>query len=500
MTTTEWNRTDRLALAVLLALAVVLRLGVAWQLPSIVHPDETWDYLEKAYKLAFGQGIDTWRYEYGMRPLFFPALLGAAMRVGHALGGSYDAALAGVSVLMALLSLPAVAVAYLWGRRAAGLVGGVICGALGAVWYEFLYFSPHALTEVLAADLLLPAAYLLAFAAPGARGRPAAAAALLVMAAYARPQVAPAVAVVGAWLLFARARGEIAWAASGGVCMFALLGVLDWISFGHPFQSIAMMLYSELYMKVASYYGEDPFFHFFRLMFHYWGGAFALVVALAAAGARRLPLPAAMALALLVAHTMIGHKEYRFIYPAIMLGMLLAGVGSAMVLERLVPALRVPERGPRMVALVTGLAVLFWSVTSLALATQGPFRREWQRVAGRIAASREVARLPEVCGIGFWKIDGGSFSRHMAVAHRVPMFGISTPSRFAADAVSFNVLLAPDDALPPDGIFALRRCFFDGYAPPGANQRRAHVCVLTRPGSCAPGAVNDPDPNRPPGW
>ncbi len=485
---------DRLVLVMLLLLALALRLRVGVNATYIIHPDEIWDYLEQGHRLAFGTGQLTWTYEHGLRSPFFPSLIGVAMRVGAWFSTTFDAKLNAVAVMMSVLSLPAVAVAYLWGRRAAGSLGGLISGTLAAVWYEFLYYAPHALSEVLAGDLLIVGIYLtIGITSPG-RGRLLVAGMLLALAVYTRIQIAPGAAIVALALWVTGGRHCVGWIALGAGAVLFALGSLDWMSYGYPFQSIGMNIYANIIAGVAKYYGQQPIYFYPDMMLHYWGGAFALIGLLGLIGAMRVPLAAGAAAAILLAHSLVGHKEYRFIYPALPLLMVLVGVGSAQVLAV------ISARG-RAATVAVGIgAVLFWSVTSWAVATQGPFRREWQRVAGHIEASRHVAGLADICGIGFYRLDGDAFPRHMGQTHPVAFFTISDEQRFAADAASFNVVIAPDDALPGDARFGPPRCWADGLYDPFSNRRRPHICVMVRAGGCVAGAVSDPNLARPPGW
>jgi hypothetical protein len=60
-----------------------------------------------------------------------------------------------------------------------------------------------------------------------------------------------------------------------------------------------------------------------------WGGAGTTMLLLMAIGAWRLPLLLVDAVVILAVHSGVGHKEYRFIYPAIVPLTVLAGVGLA---------------------------------------------------------------------------------------------------------------------------------------------------------------------------
>jgi hypothetical protein len=60
-------------LAVLMALAVVLRLVPTVFEPSMVWADEIFQTSEQAHRLVYGSGLVPWEFQLGMRSWLLPA-------------------------------------------------------------------------------------------------------------------------------------------------------------------------------------------------------------------------------------------------------------------------------------------------------------------------------------------------------------------------------------------------------------------------------------------
>ena len=103
-------------------LAVVIRATVMALLPSILHPDEVM-WLEQANRLVNHQGLKTWDFQTGERSWLWPGLIAGFMALGQLFGSPPSGGLAGVAVLLCIVSLPPVVCGFLWGRNIAGLPG-----------------------------------------------------------------------------------------------------------------------------------------------------------------------------------------------------------------------------------------------------------------------------------------------------------------------------------------------------------------------------------------
>jgi hypothetical protein len=205
-----------------------------------------------------------------------------------------------------------------------------------------LYLGHRPLAEVVSAPLVVWGLALTVGRAGEAEGESAGWRAsrvglsLLAMAVFFRPH--NAMFAVGVVAIF-RWRGKMD-AYRRAVDIFAVwglaYGLVDWATWGLPFQSAGAYLRANLIMGVTTdYYASSPP----GLLV---GGLLAtggpVVVALgigALLGARRASGLAAITGAFLLAHQLFPHKQLRFVYPALPLLAALAAVGFEMLVERL---------------------------------------------------------------------------------------------------------------------------------------------------------------------
>src|SRR5262249_51084709 len=149
-----------------------------------------------------------------------------------------------------------------------------------------------------------------------------------------------------------------------------------------------------------------------------------------------------VAVVILVTHSVIGHKEFRFIYPIIPLAVTLAGLGTAEV----VSALRARAGWLRSPA-----AACVAGVTVCVLGAARPRRifPLWSRYSGNLIVFQALNRDPGACGIALVgsQVDpviGGDY----AYLHRnLPMYFFRTAGedRMARLTPSFNAIVT---ALP----------------------------------------------------
>ena len=300
---------------------------------------------------------------------------------------------------------------------------------------------------------------------------------------------------VGLWLLWRRGARTFRVLLAGGAIPVVAAGLLDWATYTYPFQSFIFNVWANLVGGVSAHYGVQPLYYYADLEAHYLGGTLAVLAVLALLGAQLRPLPLLLAVVIIGTHSALGHKEYRFLAPALPFVVVSVGLGAS----RIIAWLQRQSGAAGRTALVATALVLF-AFASWAQALEGPFRREWFRGSGEIAAARSIAAMSDVCGIGAYGIDGSALAGMARYHHDVPVYTVSKPERFVQDAVSFNVLIAPDDHLPPAAGFAMAGCWANGFNEASFNTRMPHICVLVRPGACRPGAVSDPDLDHVPGW
>lgn len=414
-----------------LLLAGMIRFAAMMTQTYVIFPDETFQYLEQGHRLAFGDGIVPWEYHDGIRSWLLPAVLAALMRAGTLLAEGPQVYLWLIRGACILLSLSVVWVGFRMGERRGGLALGLFAGLLGAVWFDLVWFAPVVLTETVAAHLVILAIGL-ADGSTMSRSAPAdtakrepdptaghprttrallAAGACLGLAACLRYQYSPVIAVIALWQF------RLSWshwrpALIGGVVVTLLgAGVLDWVTWGAPFQSIWLHFLRNTMDGVGSAMGTNPpIYYLAYLIIGLWPAP--ILLPLAVLGTTRAPSLGLAALVTLLVHTAVPHKEVRFIYLALAVAPILIAFGTAAFLERM--------GGWRPV----WIAALFtvWAGLSWHGATQSGLAARWSFNRPAIEAFLAASRLPDLCGLAVRDmrlIDSGGY----VYLHRdVPLF------------------------------------------------------------------------------
>ena len=467
------SRSVRWWLAAILLLAFSLRVGIGLAFPSSDFPDEIFQTREPAHRLAYGYGLVTWDFRDGIRNWVFPAFLAGVMRATDCLGPGSLGYNLGILLVLSAVSLSVVATGFWWGYRSGGLVAAIITGATCALWYELIYYAPQALNEVIAVHLLVPGLYLACFPAEldgvagaearGVRwGRFVVAGALCGTALGLRIHLLPAIAVT---LLLTCRRSGRKWAAmlAGLSPPLLLFGMVDWLTWGAPFASYWRAININIFQHKSITYGQEPALWLIVQVALHFGPIAVLMVP----GLRRAPAPALVAISVLATHSAFGHKEYRYIYPAVPLLCILLGLGIAAIFA----GIRRPAwlAAPR--ARVAAALVFLAGVSALWGVSYGT----WDRQAGYIHVYREMSLRPDVCGVGLKELREGGY----AFLHRdVPLYLLRDPFPHSQAAFNYAAAWYLDPSTYPN--YRLQGCWSD-------------FCLYRREGGCVAPPGYDPN-------
>ena len=462
-------KTMRLRLAYILALAITLRL-VALALPTVVHPDEVFQYLEPAHRLLFGTGVTTWEWREGVRGWLLPLVIAVPMAAGAAIAPSSGLYLLLPKLAMLLASLAIVVVGWRLGERVSPL-HATMTAAVAAGWYETIYFGPHVTSETIAVALILPAALLIQSQRVASMARLASAGVLLGLAVSIRFQYAPAVAALAGASLWRRP-ADLVPVAFGGLCGLIPEAVADVAMGTVPYRWFIENVRSNLVAGRAASYGTSGPFGLVALVWPRWSLWGVPLLGLAAIGARRYPALAAMALANFAFHSAIAHKEYRFVLLSAVIAVLLAAIGTADIVRSTARTHGAKAARQRLAMLALG-----WVAASTSLAF-GAFQDKWRGNGAEIAAFATLRNDPALCGVGIYRHHFSRTAGYATLHRDVPMllFADEPGERPRADvlaaAPAFNRVLAAEGRL--------------GELPPGYTRMRCErgVCVFERPGGC----------------
>ena len=448
-------------------MALLLRIGAAAVLPNAAHPDETFQTREPAHRLAYGYGIVPWEFREGVRSWVFPAFLAGVMRATDWMGKGSQGYLLGIAIVLSAISLTAVWFAFAWAHRSGGINSAVVAAAGAAVWFELVYYAPKALNEVVAAHLMLPALYLGTGAEPPrARGRLFAAGLFYGLTVALRPALVPAVAAGVAWQCWRDWRGCLPVLLAGILPPIALFGLVDALTWSYPFQSFIRYFWINIVQGRSATFGVEPWYWYLLSV----GRRLGPILVLAVVGARRSPFLAVVALVILVSHSLIPHKEDRFIYPLVPIALTLAALGlldAAAWLSRRLPRLQSPGTA-------TAVGVLFMASISVWLGSEFPL---WGNNAGTLAAMEALSTDPAVCGIGLRGIPYTKSGGYTFLHRDVPIVVVLRDAQLKTLGPALSAVLTEIPLKDRQ------------FAPAGC---RHGACVYRRSGPCrAPGPENE---------
>lgn len=488
----ENSSSSRIALVCLLLAAACMRFAIAHLQPNVIWADETYQVIEPAHRLVYGTGLIAWEYVVGMRSWIFPGVMAAVLRLGRLFGSDPAFKLISIQICMVLFSLIPVAVAYRWGERLDGLRGGLVVGGFVTVWVDLIYFAPHPLSDVIAGDVLMAGLYaaLPLTTRPG-HARLVAAGALLGLAFVLRMQLGPALVVTA---MFACGRSPRAWGALilGSTPVMLASGCLDWITLGTPFQSIWLNVWLNIVKGVSTDYGTLPAAYYFIAPILFWGLLpSVLIIYQFAVGSARFPALFAVVITIFLTQSIIPHKEWRFIFPALPPLFTLCGIAVIREIEDI--------GGRRKSAALSNMlavaAVVIWTSASLAVALAPSYRPKWTFRSEFIDAFALAAHQPGLCAVGLidilWIETPGSAS----LPPGIPIYA-SRSADLPRDWAGYNVAISDVLTALPRDRFRRIGCFSGSMDVNGGYQ--GTVCVWRRKGECTPGVAKLPVVNWPP--
>jgi hypothetical protein len=465
--------------ATIFALAAAVRLAVCWLLPTIHAPDELFQVLEQAHRLAFGYGVIPWEWRVGARSWLLPGVIGLFMRTVSHLTEDPRLLIFSVRAGLAVLASSMAVIAYCWGARYSRL-HGLLCGFAVATWFECVYFAGRPLGEAVAASFIF-AGFFAATSPSQHFANWLLSGLFLGLAGVLRFQLLPAIAITCVFLGRLELRARWLPMLSGGLIPVLALGLVDLATWGRLWGSILDNFRINIFEHRAEFYGTHPWWWYIAAVVGDWGGAVIGVVALAVVGARKAPSLLRFSGACLLIHALIGHKEYRFIYPALACLVFLAALGSAELLQ-----------GSRRPNMAFALGAIAWLGTSVALAVQPQWQTLWIRERALIQATWSVWRTGDLCGFGIagmpWYDTGGYTYLH----RKVPMFVVDGGSR---DWSQLNVVLVEGGFVPPSQAgFVQRSCYQSQPIgnQPANMQAPEPVCVFQRRGQCSSSGPLEP--------
>jgi len=426
----------------LLAFALVTggaaRVWLALTDHGIYWPDEVYQSVEPAHRMAFGYSMVAWEFVVGARNVLLPGLIALVLK-----------ALALVGLDQPTLYLPLVRVGFslssvltaLGVYRLARAVGcglpAAVLGATALSWMSLaIYFSPRAMSEVASA---LPVTWGLALLLETpSRRKLVLGASLLGLAVLLRIHCGLFAAGAVVMLLAQRRRRDAA-LVFGVLCVWAVVyGLLDLYAWGGFLHSALLYLRFNLLEGRAAEWGTAPPAFYTKYLVRSLGPHWVLLAILAVVGLKRAPAVVALALLFLLGHLALPHKELRFIVP--MLPLVCAGAAAGV--EQLL-ALRRSAGVVALGALLLTSAVSLATFHRLTLAQIGRHEDASAYDAGGPITRLllEASKQKDLCGLGLLVGGRGATFAYFALHQDVPFYEAPLPER---ERGFFNYVIADE--------------------------------------------------------
>ncbi len=450
----------RRALAAVLLACFVLRFGLAWLSPNIHQADEVYQVAEQANRAVHGYGIATWEFRAQARPALLPFLV-EPIYLLHASAATRENLAA---ALFTLLSLIPVWVAFQWSGRLYGTTGAVLAAVMMGTWFELVHFAPKPTADAVGGYFFIAALFL---------ARPAASAGSLFLAGFCLPlalgirmQIGPAIALTFLLALVVHRRTRAVPLLAGAIAALVAVGGVEWLWWGVPFRGHWGYLNVEFVHHASRYFGHEPLTFYAKNYILIYGAALPLILFLAYRGSRRAPVLLVAALAILIPFHVVGHKEYRFLIPAIPVVVLLMGLGTADLVARAAGAVTTGR-------VAVGIAA--WLVAMAAVTLGDTYRPFWVRDRNHIRAFREIGSQPDACGVALVGVRWYHTPGYSGLGRDIPIYesGREPLSPQRASAANY-VLVGPKAPVPEPPYVVWRE-----YSRPVEQ-------IYRRPGTCVP--------------
>jgi phosphatidylinositol glycan class B len=385
-----------------------IAMAVATVARGRVHPDEIFQALEPADRLAFGSGEIAWEWVAGMRNWAIPGLLAGPLRLLDWLGVHDPRMLVwGLWALCAAIQSMGTLAIYRLVEERDGRGPATLAAFLHATWGGFAIYAARTLGDALAIPPLL---WSILFASrrvsQDRMGYGLACGTCLGLSVIARyPALVFVLPLGGAWFLTKRWRGLAGFACGLGGALL-VLGLLDLATWGSPWLSLRhYLMFNRPGGGVAVAFGVHPWWWYAPI---FAGMAPLPLLYPFVQGLRRPGLPLACLLSYLAVILLHPHKEPRFLLPLLPLLTICAARDAFVDLQRCRASF------PK----VCLFSLPLYAAYSLAAASVLlPFALNRNIVDGEIAAGRDPGLVGLLVDENFWAT-AGRFYLHRDVPVR----------------------------------------------------------------------------------
>ena len=317
---THWKTIHFIAIT-----ALILRIIVALVSQQIHHPDEIFQYLEQAHRVTFGYGYIPWEYRFGTRSWILPGFISIFLHGFKIL--KIDEPLLYINfikILFCFISTTLVYSTYIATRELASEKAGIIAAIFVCFWYELVFFAHKPNPEALATYLFMGA---LAIAVKKSDNcKPLLFGFCCAFVIIFRLQYIIPVSFLILYISFIWRKKDKLISALIIFILLVAAGYFDYLTWGGFFISyFNNFLFNSSY-GVASIFGTAPFYYYFNSIVISSMGIFFITALTSLFFWRKTWIILICSSFVIISHSVIAHKEHRFIFIAIPLSLILMAI------------------------------------------------------------------------------------------------------------------------------------------------------------------------------
>jgi len=266
--------------------------------------------------------------------------------------------------------------------------------------------------------------------------------------------------------------------AIGGAVVLMMSAATDAMHGAVPFAWIVNNVQQNLLLNRAADFGVTPTIAYVASFWFMWSIAIVPLMVCMLHGWRYAPELCSTAFVNILFHSLIGHKEYRFIFLSVAILIMIAALGSVDWIKEL-------RSGPMWRRFSVPIIASGWLWISIVLATTGLMPAYWMRGTGAAKLASTLRSDSQMCGLALYDVPVFLLPGQDRLAGRAALYALYAndplaKGRLAAVTVkaspAFNRILAyrtMEKELPPD--FTQRSCEIVSGA---------EVCAFARDGRC----------------
>lgn len=347
------NKINQKPFFLLICYGLFLRVFLALSGDFLLVPDEVMQYLEQGHRITYGYGLIPWEYRLGIRPLIIPYFIAFWLRFFSYFGFNQPTSyIPAIKIIFCIFSMSIPLGMYQFCKQNYSKNTGYIALFLGCSWYELVMTAHKPLSEIFSTELMFLGLYFFnrtqtKYLYLGTL--------FSCFAIAVRPHVVPAIIIFFVYYYYQKPKKVTINGLAIIIVSVLIIGLFEYLTMGSPWLSYLLYLYYNINLNIASGFGVLPMNGYFLMFLVTSVGLFyvAIIHAVNPDNIKKNMLPVLIIFTILGLHSLIPHKEYRFIYPAIPFWLII----FSSYLSNLISNNEASQRAIIIVSIVSGLGL-----------------------------------------------------------------------------------------------------------------------------------------------